>query len=162
MFSSKTRGRSHVRDHMQSGWPSHAWTNGKGIFFGIDSSPFVFSWLFDKPLKDCAIQESPTPKEDSPFRGGRELVGGSAQCLRRPCSFPASKALLAFGAGSRKSSLQRSFASTGKTRSHVGWSNCSHLSKALDWAYVPRHVVLFPCLSIARSCAQPAKACLAM
>ena len=66
----------------------------------------------------------------SPFPGARKLTLGSAHCLRRLCSFPASEALLAFGAGSRKSSRQRSFASIGKTRSHVGWSKCSHLSKA--------------------------------
>ena len=98
----------------------------------------------------------------SPFPGARKLTLGSAHYLRRPCSSSASEALLAFGAGSRKSSRQRSFASIGKTRSHVGLSKCSYLSKALDWAYVPRHVLLFPCLRIIRRCVQPAKACLAM
>ena len=98
----------------------------------------------------------------SPFPGDRKLIRGSAHCPRPPCSFPASNALLAFSAGSRKSSRQRLFASIGKTRSHVGWSKCSHLSKALDWAYVPRHVLLLPCLRIIRRCVQPAKACLAI
>ena len=41
--SSQTRGVSHVRDHMQPGWPSHTQTNGKSIFFGMNSSPFVSS-----------------------------------------------------------------------------------------------------------------------
>ena len=51
-----------------------------------------------------------------------------AECL---CTIPAAKALLAFGAGSRKSSLHRSLASASKTRCHSGRSSCSHLSKAL-------------------------------
>ena len=99
----------------------------------------------------------------SPFPSARILTLGSALYSRSPCSSPASEALLVFGAGSRKSSRQRSFASIGKTRSHVGLSKCyTHLSKALDWAYVPRHALLFPCLRIIRRCVQPAKACLAM
>ena len=60
MSSSKTRGVSHVRDHMQPGWPPHIWTNGKSILFSINSSPFVPSWHLGEPLKGSAIQESPT------------------------------------------------------------------------------------------------------
>ena len=96
------------------------------------------------------------------FPSARRLTLGSAHCLRRTCFFPASKALLAFGAGSRKSSRQRSFASVGKTQSHLGWSRCSHLSKALDWAYVLRHVLLFLALWTVRRCVQPATACFAI
>ena len=62
-----------------------------------------------------------------------------AVCL---CTIPAAKALLVFGAGSRKSSLHRSLASAGKTRCHSDWSSYPHLSKTLDRAYVPRHVLL--------------------
>ena len=73
LFSSKTRGRSHVRDPTKPGWPSHAWTNGNGISSARTLLPFVFSWLFDKPLR-CAIQESPPLQEDSPFPEGRALL----------------------------------------------------------------------------------------
>ena len=54
---------------MQPGWPSHIRTNGKSIFFGVDSSPFVSSWHLDEPLKGSAIQESPT---SNIFQGGRD------------------------------------------------------------------------------------------
>ena len=80
----------------------------------------------------------------------------------RLCTIPAAKALLVFGAGSRNSSLHRSLASAGKTRCHSDWSIYPHLSKALDRAYVPRYVLLFLCLHIARNCVLPAKAHRAM
>ena len=41
LFSSKTRGVPHVRDHVQPGWPSHSRTNGESILFSIDSSPLM-------------------------------------------------------------------------------------------------------------------------
>ena len=44
LFSSKTRGVPHVRDHVQPGWPSYSRTNGESVFFSMDSSPFVPSW----------------------------------------------------------------------------------------------------------------------
>ena len=60
LFSSKTRGISHVRDRMQPGRPSHIRTNGESIFFCVDSSPFVLAWHFGKPLQSSAVQEGPT------------------------------------------------------------------------------------------------------
>ena len=60
LFSSKTRGVPHVRDHVQPGWPSHNRTNGESILFSIDSSPLVPSWHLGKPTKDSAISEGPT------------------------------------------------------------------------------------------------------
>ena len=41
LFSSKTRGVPHVRDHVQPRWQSHSRTNGESILFCIDSSPFM-------------------------------------------------------------------------------------------------------------------------
>ena len=55
LFSSKTRGAPHVRDHVQPGWPSHSRTNGESILFSIDSSPLMPSWHLGKPTKDSAI-----------------------------------------------------------------------------------------------------------
>ena len=55
LFSSKTRGIPHVRDHMQPGWPSHSRTNGESILFSVDSSPFMPSWHLGKPPKNSAI-----------------------------------------------------------------------------------------------------------
>ena len=66
------------------------------------------------------------------------------------------------GTASVKSSLYWSLAFGGKKRSHLGLSSCSHFSKALIRAYVPLQVVLFPVLQNVRSCAQPAKARLAV
>ena len=37
LFSSKTRGVPHVRDHVQPRWPSQSRTNGESIFFCVDS-----------------------------------------------------------------------------------------------------------------------------
>ena len=54
---------------MQPGWPSHIRTNGKSIFFGINSSPFASSRHLGEPLKGSAIQESPTSNK---FWRGRD------------------------------------------------------------------------------------------
>ena len=100
-----------------------------------------------------------TGKWPSAADSGSALMRFLAECF---CTIPASKALLAFGAGSRKASLHETFASAVESRSHLGWLSCSRLSKALGRAYAPHHVLLFLCLHIARSCAQPAKARRAM
>ena len=60
---------SHVRDHVQPGWPSHIRTNGESIFFGINSSPFASSRHLGEPLKGSAIQEGPT---SNIFERGRD------------------------------------------------------------------------------------------
>ena len=49
------------KKNMQPGWPSHSRTDGEGILFRIDTSPFVLSWQFGEPLQGSAIQEGPTP-----------------------------------------------------------------------------------------------------
>ena len=54
---------------MQPGWPSHIRTNGKSIFFGVNSSPFASSRHLGEPLKGSAIQESPT---SNVFQRGRD------------------------------------------------------------------------------------------
>ena len=45
LSSFKTRGVSHVHDHMQSGCPSYIGTNGESIFFSIDSLPGILASL---------------------------------------------------------------------------------------------------------------------
>ena len=39
--SGEARDISRIRDHVQPGGPSHSWANGEGVFFRVDSSPFV-------------------------------------------------------------------------------------------------------------------------
>ena len=74
---------------MQPGWPSHIWTNGKSIFFGIDSSPFVSSWHLGEPLKGSANQESPSAL----IAGADKWMGTDIHCYWHwmHCSLPAGR-----------------------------------------------------------------------
>ena len=42
--SPKTRDVSYIRDHVEPRRPSHLWTDGKSVFFRINTSPFVSTW----------------------------------------------------------------------------------------------------------------------
>ena len=57
----KTRDVSHIWDHVEPRRPFQIWTDGKGVFFRINTSHLCRPGSFDHSSKGCAVQESPTP-----------------------------------------------------------------------------------------------------